>query len=80
MLLSCGLAYGHGIDPDILKSQAGTYLVAPEDGASGCRLTLETGEAIGGYSVSGQASFDLSKLPSARMSKTSDEPSRLISV
>lgn len=56
VLLSCGLAYGQGIDPDVLKAQAGTYLVAPEDGASGCRLTLETGEAIGGYSVSGQAS------------------------
>jgi hypothetical protein len=56
VLLACGLAYGQGIDPDILKAQAGTYLVAPEDGASGCRLTLETEEAIGGYSVSGQAS------------------------
>ncbi|MGO6670168.1 AprI/Inh family metalloprotease inhibitor [Rhizobium ruizarguesonis] len=56
VLLACGLGYGQGIDPDILKAQAGTYLVAPEDGASGCRLTLETEEAIGGYSVSGQAS------------------------
>ncbi|MBY5411253.1 AprI/Inh family metalloprotease inhibitor [Rhizobium leguminosarum] len=56
VLLVCGLAYGQGIDPDILKAQSGTYLVAPEDGATGCRLTLETGEAIGGYSVSGQAS------------------------
>lgn len=55
-LLVCGLAYGQGIDPDILKAQAGTYLVAPEDGATGCRLTLETGEAIGGHSVSGQDS------------------------
>ncbi|AUW41905.1 AprI/Inh family metalloprotease inhibitor [Rhizobium leguminosarum] len=56
VLLVYGLAYGQDIDPDILKAQAGTYLVAPEDGAAGCQLTLETGEAIGGYSVSGQDS------------------------
>ncbi|MBP2446315.1 AprI/Inh family metalloprotease inhibitor [Rhizobium leguminosarum] len=55
-LLVCGLAYGQHIDPDILKAQAGTYLVAPEDGGAGCRMTLETGTAIGGYSLSGQDS------------------------
>ncbi|MGO4117850.1 AprI/Inh family metalloprotease inhibitor [Rhizobium ruizarguesonis] len=55
-LLVCGFAYGQDVDPDILKAQAGTYLVAPEDGGAGCRLTLETGEAIGGYSLSGQDS------------------------
>ncbi|MDR9775133.1 AprI/Inh family metalloprotease inhibitor [Rhizobium hidalgonense] len=53
-LLACGLAYGQDIDPDILKAQAGTYLVAPEDGRTGCRMTLETDMAIGGYSISGQ--------------------------
>lgn len=55
-LLVCGLAQAQDIDPDILKAQAGTYLVAPEDGAPGCRLTLETDQAIGGYSLSGQDS------------------------
>ncbi|EJC78882.1 Protease inhibitor Inh [Rhizobium leguminosarum bv. trifolii WSM2297] len=53
-LLHCCLAYGQDIDPDILKAQAGTYLVVPEDGSVGCRMTLETDMAIGGYSVSGQ--------------------------
>lgn len=53
-LLFCGLAHGQDIDPDILKAQTGTYLIAPADGASGCRMTLETDMAIGGYSLSGQ--------------------------
>ncbi|ANK91183.1 MULTISPECIES: AprI/Inh family metalloprotease inhibitor [Rhizobium] len=54
MLLDCGPAGAQDIDPDILRAQAGTYLVAPEDGRAGCRLTLETDLAIGGYSLSGQ--------------------------
>ncbi|NYJ09896.1 hypothetical protein GGI64_000915 [Rhizobium leguminosarum] len=53
-LLVCGQTYGQDIDPDILKAQAGTYLVAPENGRAGCRMTLGTDMAIGGYSVSGQ--------------------------
>lgn len=55
-LLACGPAGAQDIDPDILTAQAGTYLVAPEDGRAGCRLTLETDLAIGGYSLSGQDS------------------------
>ncbi|MBX5010084.1 AprI/Inh family metalloprotease inhibitor [Rhizobium lentis] len=55
-LLACGVAYAQDIDPDVLKAQAGTYLVAPEDGRAGCRMTLETDMAIGGYSLSGQDS------------------------
>lgn len=53
-LLFCGISYGQDIDPDILKAQAGTYLIAPADGGTGCRMTLETDMAIGGYSLSGQ--------------------------
>lgn len=55
-LLVCGAAYGQEIDPDIIAAQAGTYLVAPEDGGAGCRITLETDMAIGGHSLSGQDS------------------------
>ncbi|RWX11063.1 metalloprotease [Rhizobium hidalgonense] len=53
-LLFSGIAHGQEIDPDILKAQAGTYLIAPEDGRTGCRMTLETEMAIGGFSLSGQ--------------------------
>ncbi|EJZ23286.1 protease inhibitor Inh/omp19 family protein [Rhizobium sp. Pop5] len=55
-LLVCGAVYGQDIDPDIIKAQAGTYLIAPDSGAAGCRLTLETDMAIGGHSLSGQDS------------------------
>ncbi|MBB4289474.1 hypothetical protein GGE16_001490 [Rhizobium leguminosarum] len=54
VLLTCGLAYGQDIDSDILKAQAGTYLIAPENGQAGCRMTLQTDQTIGGYSLSGQ--------------------------
>ncbi|PDT05012.1 metalloprotease [Rhizobium chutanense] len=53
-LLFSGIAHGQEIDPDILKAQAGTYLIAPEDGRAGCQMTLETDMAIGGFSLSGQ--------------------------
>ncbi|ARM11915.1 MULTISPECIES: AprI/Inh family metalloprotease inhibitor [Rhizobium] len=56
VLLACGPAAAQDIDLDILRAQAGTYLVAPENGGAGCRLTLETDLAIGGYSLSGQDS------------------------
>jgi hypothetical protein len=46
-------AFADDVDADILKAQAGTYLVAPASGEPGCRITLETGNAIGGYSLSG---------------------------
>ncbi|MFB2607858.1 AprI/Inh family metalloprotease inhibitor, partial [Rhizobium phaseoli] len=56
VLLACAPAAAQDIDLDILRAQAGTYLVAPENGGDGCRLTLETDLAIGGYSLSGQDS------------------------
>lgn len=52
-LLMCGFAWAGDIDPEIVKNQAGTYLIAPENGAPGCTVTLETAEAIGGYTLSG---------------------------
>ncbi|MCK3775112.1 protease inhibitor Inh/omp19 family protein [Ensifer sesbaniae] len=41
------------IDPAVITAQTGDYLVAPLDGADGCRLTLTAEEAIGGYAVAG---------------------------
>ncbi|KRB50383.1 metalloprotease [Rhizobium sp. Root708] len=41
------------VDADIIKAQAGSYLLAPADGTPGCRITLETTTAIGGYAISG---------------------------
>ena len=41
------------IDPGIIAAQTGDYLVAPLDGADGCKLTLTADEAIGGYAVTG---------------------------
>jgi hypothetical protein len=40
-----------GIDPSILRSLAGTWLVAPANGEPGCRITLGTDTSIGGYSL-----------------------------
>jgi hypothetical protein len=40
-------------DDELVKAQAGTWLLAPENGATGCRLTFETGKAAGGYAISG---------------------------
>ena len=40
-------------DDELVKAQAGTWLLAPEKGAKGCRLTFETGKAAGGYAISG---------------------------
>lgn len=51
--LAAGAALAQGVDPEIIRDQAGTYLIAPENGAPGCRLTLQTDEAIGGYAISG---------------------------
>jgi hypothetical protein len=52
-LFVCSAALADDVDADILKAQAGTYLIAPASGEPGCRITLETGTAIGGYSLSG---------------------------
>jgi len=40
-------------DDELVKAQAGTWLLAPESGAKGCRLTFETSPATGGYAISG---------------------------
>ncbi|MBB6303497.1 AprI/Inh family metalloprotease inhibitor [Rhizobium leucaenae] len=40
-------------DDELIKSQAGSWLLAPESGAKGCRLTFETSPASGGYAISG---------------------------
>ncbi|MBB5572249.1 MULTISPECIES: AprI/Inh family metalloprotease inhibitor [Rhizobium] len=40
-------------DDELIKSQAGPWLLAPESGAKGCRLTFETTPATGGYAISG---------------------------
>src|SRR6478736_4890114 len=53
-ILAFGSAFADDVDADILKAQAGTYLIAPEIGAPGCSITLGTGNAIGGYSLSGE--------------------------
>ncbi|WDZ77968.1 AprI/Inh family metalloprotease inhibitor [Ensifer adhaerens] len=51
------IAFAAGdIDPGIVAAQTGDYLVAPLDGADGCKLTLTADEAIGGYAVAGAES------------------------
>ncbi|PZM16779.1 AprI/Inh family metalloprotease inhibitor [Rhizobium tubonense] len=40
-------------DAEQVKAQAGSWLVAPENGAKGCHLTFETGEAAGGHPITG---------------------------
>lgn len=52
--LACGSAFADDVDADIVKAQAGTYLIAPASGTLGCRITLGAGNAIGGYSLSGE--------------------------
>lgn len=39
------------IDPGILATLAGTWLVAPANGEPGCRITLATTQTIGGYAL-----------------------------
>lgn len=41
------------IDPAIIAAQTGDFLVAPLDGADGCKLRLTSDVAIGGYAVTG---------------------------
>lgn len=45
-------AGAQGIDPAILRSMAGSWLLAPMNGQPGCRVTLQTTTAIGGYGLS----------------------------
>jgi len=44
-------AGAQGIDPGILRSLAGPWLVAPASGEPGCRITLSTATTIGGYGL-----------------------------
>lgn len=39
------------LDPDVIKSQTGDWLVAARDGSPGCVLSLKDEETIGGYTV-----------------------------
>ncbi|OCJ18310.1 metalloprotease [Rhizobium sp. AC44/96] len=55
-LLCCHAALADDVDADTVRAQAGTYLIAPVSGKPGCSVTLDTGTAIGGYSLSGQDS------------------------
>ena len=53
-LLTLALAapsQAQGIDPSILRTLAGTWLVAPANGEPGCRVTLATTTSIGGYGL-----------------------------
>ncbi|TWB54930.1 protease inhibitor Inh [Rhizobium sp. ERR 922] len=40
-------------DDEMIQAQAGVWLVAPENGAKGCRLTFGTNTVSGGYEVTG---------------------------
>ncbi|SCB23681.1 AprI/Inh family metalloprotease inhibitor [Rhizobium multihospitium] len=40
-------------DDEMVQAQAGQWLVAPENGAKGCRLTFGTNTVSGGYEITG---------------------------
>ncbi|MFJ6326858.1 MULTISPECIES: AprI/Inh family metalloprotease inhibitor [unclassified Rhizobium] len=40
-------------DDELIKAQAGAWLLAPESGAKGCRLTFDTNPVTGGYGITG---------------------------
>lgn len=44
-------ARAQAVDPRIVQSLAGDWLVAPMSGAPGCRVTLAAGPAIGGHGL-----------------------------
>jgi hypothetical protein len=50
-LLGTGLSLA--ADDEQVKAQSGSWLVAPESGAKGCRLTFDPDKAPGGYGLSG---------------------------
>jgi hypothetical protein len=43
----------HAADDEMVQAQAGAWLVAPESGAKGCRLTFGTNTVSGGYEITG---------------------------
>jgi hypothetical protein len=53
MLTILGPSLSMAADDEQIKAQAGSWLVAPENGAKGCHLVFEAGEAIGGHAISG---------------------------
>lgn len=40
-------------DDEIIQAQAGSWLLAPQDGSKGCRLTFDTADAAGGHALTG---------------------------
>ncbi|MFS8116313.1 AprI/Inh family metalloprotease inhibitor [Rhizobium jaguaris] len=52
LILATGQPAG-AVDDELIKAQAGTWLLAPESGAKGCHLTFETSPAAGGYAING---------------------------
>ncbi|MCA0316723.1 MAG: protease inhibitor Inh/omp19 family protein [Proteobacteria bacterium] len=44
-------AFAQGIDPAILRAMQGSWLIAPQDGRPGCRVTLRTEVIPGGYAL-----------------------------
>ncbi|MDL2400778.1 AprI/Inh family metalloprotease inhibitor [Rhizobium mayense] len=52
LILATGQPAG-AVDDELIKAQAGIWLLAPESGAKGCRITFETTPAAGGYAISG---------------------------
>ena len=55
-------------DDELIKAQAGAWLLAPESGAKGCRLTFDTNKVTGGYGVTGA---DACATPLPALSKAS---------
>ena len=41
------------VDDEIMQAQAGIWLLAPENGAPGCRLTFDKSQTSSGYALSG---------------------------
>ncbi|MBB6483500.1 protease inhibitor Inh/omp19 family protein [Rhizobium lusitanum] len=58
----------HAADDELIKAQAGVWLLAPESGAKGCRLTFNTTPATGGYGITGA---DTCTTPLPALSKAS---------
>jgi fermentation-respiration switch protein FrsA (DUF1100 family) len=44
-------ALAQGLDPAVLRALQGAWLLAPDNGEPGCRMTLEPRQTIGGYGL-----------------------------
>lgn len=51
LALSAVPAAGQGLDPAILRAMEGSWLIAPQDGQPGCRVTLRSNAIPGGYGL-----------------------------